>query len=268
MAEHQHRPQWQLPTGVSRGLWDYTQSTVVAEDYDDFFAYTSLFSLDEQVILDELEQNGQLEDLIADLGCGTGRALKKLCTAGYRGLAVDFSWPMLKVIKQKIKKADLPIHCVRANLVELDALAINSVDHCICLFSTLGMIQGRENRRQALQHMARITRSGGSCVIHIHNVWFNFYDPGGPWWLLKNIVRSCFSRNLELGDKTFEYRGVPNMFLHVFRWREIKKDLRLAGFKIKKVIPLHSTRQHELKHRWWVPNLRANGWVIVARKHA
>ena len=68
MVEHHDRPQWQLPTGVSRGLWNYTQSKVVAEDYDDYFAYTSLFSFDEQVILDELKQNGQPEDLIADLG--------------------------------------------------------------------------------------------------------------------------------------------------------------------------------------------------------
>ena len=265
MKKQPHRSPWKLPSGVSSGLWDYTQSDVVANDYDDYFSYTRLFSMDEQIILDELKANGNPGDLIADLGCGTGRALETLCPKGYRGLAVDLSWPMLKVVTEKIRKLKLDVKCLRANLVELDVIAQHSVDHCICLFSTLGMIQGRENRRQALRHMARIVRPGGSCVLHLHNYWFNLYDPGGPWWLIRNLFASGCSRTLEMGDKSFDYRGVPNMFLHVFRWREIRKDLRLAGFQIQKVVPLHTRRHREIQWPWCLPNLRANGWIIVAR---
>ena len=29
------KPRWQLPKGVSHGLWDYTQSEFIAEDYDE-----------------------------------------------------------------------------------------------------------------------------------------------------------------------------------------------------------------------------------------
>ena len=61
--------------------------------------------------------------LVADLGCGTGRALVPLVRTGHRGLAVDLSEHMLRVVQEKADDEGLPIDCVRANLVELDAIA-------------------------------------------------------------------------------------------------------------------------------------------------
>ena len=107
-----------------------------ADDYDDYFAFNSLFEHDEQVLARHLRPPG----LVADLGCGTGRALVPLVKAGHRGLAIDLSEPMLKVVQEKADLDELPIDCLQANLVELDALADHSVDHAICMFSTLGMI--------------------------------------------------------------------------------------------------------------------------------
>ena len=75
MAKYKNKPPWQLPQGVSHGLWDYTQSEFIAEDYDEYFSYTSLFELDQSIVLDTLERVGRKGDLVADLGCGTGRAL-------------------------------------------------------------------------------------------------------------------------------------------------------------------------------------------------
>ena len=48
----------------------------------------------------------------------------------------------------------------RANLVELDGVRDKSLDGAICLFSTLGMIRGRKNRRRVLDHAQRILRPG------------------------------------------------------------------------------------------------------------
>lgn len=254
-----HRPNWQLPPGVSRGLWDYVHSPSVAEDYDDYFAFNSLFEHDEQVLARHLQPTG----LVADLGCGTGRALVPLVRKGHRGLAIDLSDPMLRVVQEKADLDELAIDCVQANLVELDAIADNSVDHAICMFSTLGMIRGRGNRLQALRHFRRILRPSGRFVLHVHNYWFNLRDPRGPSWLITNLLTAPFNSEVELGDKWFPYRGVPNMFLHVFRRRELTADLPHAGFNIVEMIPLNVARRHRLRWPWLFGALRTNGWIVV-----
>ena len=79
---------------------------------------------------------------------------------------------------------------------------------------------------------------------------------GGYW---RGLVR----RDVEPGDKFFFYRGVSNMFLHVFTWREVKRDLRRAGFKIIDSVYLDPQRHRALRWPKLGGNLRANGWIIV-----
>jgi len=258
------RPHWQLPSGVTRGLWDYARSRAIAEDYDEYFANNRLFHFDQQLVLRELELRGIGPGaLIADLGCGTGRALAPLARQGFRGLAVDLSEPMLTEVRKKAKEDSLPIRCVRTNLVNLDAITDESVDGVLSLFSTLGMIHGRANRRLALGHACRILKRGGPLVLHVHNYWYNLYDPGGPWWVLGGLCRAILKRDIEAGDKFFPYRGVPNMFLHVFRLGELKRDLRQAGFRVTRIVPLAPQRYRELRASWLAGTLRANGWIVV-----
>lgn len=258
MPEHD-RPSWQLPPGVSRATWDYVHHPAIADDYDDYFAFNSLFEHDERVLAEHFQPLG----VVADLGCGTGRALVPLVRAGHRGLAVDLSAHMLRVVRDKAALENLPIQCVLANLVELDCLADHSVDHAMCLFSTLGMIRGRENRRKALVHFRRIIKPGGRFVLHVHNYWYNLRDPKGPFWLVKNLFAAPFSRDIEIGDKWFPYRGLPSMFLHVFRWQELATDLQRAGFAVVKRIPLDTPRREALKRPWFMEWFRANGWIVV-----
>ena len=264
-------PQWQLPRGATRGFWDYIHSPTIAHDYDAYFAYNELFAFDEQLIRELFDRQclrqGRAADgqrpLVADLGCGTGRVLVSLARRGYRGLAVDLSQHMLDVVRAKAAAENLPIECLAANLVELEPIADRSVDFAVCMFSTLGMIRGRDNRRQCLAHVRRILRDDGLFVLHVHNLWFNLYDPGGPWWLLQNFWQSFWQRSLERGDKFFDYRGVPNMFLHVFSYREICRDLKSAGFHVRDSIWLHPRRDRAIRHPWCCGHLRANGWIIV-----
>jgi SAM-dependent methyltransferase len=255
----EERPTWNLPAGVSRATWDYVNKPSIADDYDEYFAFNSLFEHDERVLAENFQPLG----LIADLGCGTGRALVPLVRAGHRGLAIDLSQHMLRIVHEKAELENLPITCVRANLVELDTIAASSVDHAMCLFSTLGMIRGRANRRQALTHFRRIIKPGGRFVLHVHNYWYNLRDPGGPWWVIKNLLTAPFSRDVEIGDKWFPYRGLPSMFLHVFRRRELAQDLASAGFAIKEWIPLDTPRREALKKPWLMEWFRANGWIVV-----
>ncbi|MFT5525309.1 MAG: ubiquinone/menaquinone biosynthesis C-methylase UbiE [Pirellulaceae bacterium] len=261
--KNQPKARWQLPRGLTRGVWEYVNSDSIAGDYDDYFALTRLFDLDEEVVARHLDADRNQNKVVADLGCGTGRALVPLVRAGFRGLAVDLSLKMLHIVQEKADEESLPIECLHANLVDLDGLADNSVDHAICLFSTLGMIQGRENRRKALQHVNRILAPGGVFVLHVHNFWFNLYDPGGVRWVLGSLLKSWTQKDYDAGDKFFNYRGVHNMFLHVFRRRELFSDLKQAGFRIRETFYLDAMRKGELSRKWFLGDLRANGWIVA-----
>ncbi len=257
-----HRPTWQLPPGVTRGMWEYAQAEHIARDYDEFFALNRLFEFDEAVLARHFTPPG----VVVDLGAGTGRALVPLARRGFRGIAVDLSREMLEVIGEKAAVDNLRIDRLLANMVELDGLSDGIADYAICLFSTLGMIRGRENRGRALCHVARILKPGGLFVLHVHNFWYNLYDPAGPWWVFKSLAKSWLARDFDAGDKFFEYRRIPNMYLHVFRRRELTRALRQAGFRVVELIRLDQTRMRALRRPWLFGDLRANGWIVVCRR--
>ena len=260
------QPSWQLPPGVTRGLWEYAHTDVIADDYDDYFASNRLFDLDSQVLATRLRTtDAEQPAVVADLGCGTGRALIPLARRGFRGLAVDLSERMLQIVRRKAEAEKLPIQCVRANLVELDALADHSVDYAISLFSTLGMIQGGPNRQRTLEHVRRVLKPSGLFVLHVHNFWYNLYDPGGPWWLVRNFLRAKMLGDEEVGDKFFHYRGVHNMFLHAFRRGELTRALRRSDFAVQEWIPLATPRHRRLCRPWLLGRFRANGWIAICR---
>jgi len=254
-----HRPQWQLPQGVPPGLWRYTQSDQVANEYDDYFAQNWLFEFDEQVLARHFSRPG----LVVDLGCGTGRALLPLARRGFPCLAVDLSMPMLRIVGEKSSDEGLPVGRIRANLVELDCIRADSADYCLCLFSTLGMIHGAGNRQKVLDHARRILKPDGLLVVHVHNYWYNLFDPAGRRWLARSLAERLFSRHLERGDKFFPYRGIPNMYLHTFSRDELIGTLDRSQFSVRELIPLSATRQRPLGCPWLFGRLRANGWIAV-----
>jgi SAM-dependent methyltransferase len=240
-------------------MWEYAASRRIAEQYDDFFAFNRLFEFDQQVLARYFSPSG----LVLDLGCGTGRALVPLVRRGYRGLAVDLSEKMLQIVHRKAELENLPIQCVRANLVQLECLADDLADYAICLFSTLGMVRGHANRRRVLEHARRILKPGGLFVLHAHNRRFGLFDSGQLWWLAKNLLRARLVRDVEPGDKFLFYRGIPNLFLHIYTRRELTGALRQAGFRVREVIPLNRLRNRALARPWLLGQIRANGWIVV-----
>jgi len=254
-------PEWQLPRGVTRGVWHYAQADHIADQYDEYFALNRLFEFDEQVLNRHFSRPG----LVVDLGAGTGRALVGLARRGFRALAVDLSRAMLRIVVEKAQLDQLPIQTLQANLVELDCIHSRSFDYAICLFSTLGMIRGRRNRDRLLAHARRILKPDGWFVVHVHNLWFNLYDPGGRRWLLRHLPAVLCDRHTELGDKYFHYRGIPRMFLHTFTRGELLRALGRAGFRIEELIPLDVSRQRRLARSWFLGRFRANGWIAVCR---
>lgn len=255
-------PDWQLPPGVGRSLWEYAHADHIAWDYDDYFADNRLFEYDEQVLLRHFTRPGRL----VDLGCGTGRLLLPFARRGFRCLGVDLSEPMLEVTREKADLAGLDVPLVRANLVELDALPAAFADYAILMFSTLGMIRGSENRARVLRHAFRILKPGGLFGCHVHNRWYNLYDPQGRRWLLANRLASWLRRDVEWGDKVYDYRGIPRMTLHVFGQSEFRRALSEAGFHVRELVSLDTHRHRPLPWPWLAGPLRANGWIAVCER--
>lgn len=254
---------WQLPRGVSGGTWDYSQTVDIADSYDAYFSNHGLFDLDESVV----RRHTQAGDCLIDLGCGTGRAILPLLERGIDCVAFDLSQPMLSQVQAKAGQVANKgsLMCVRGNLVDLSCWADASFDQAICLFSTLGMIRGHDARREFVAHVSRILKPGGIFILQVHNYWVHVFDPEGPWWMLKNAARTLVRRDVELGDRFYPYRGIPDMFLHSFSCKCLRKILSDAGFQIVEMLPLNASQDKPLFAPNILSGLRASGWIVVAQ---
>ena len=240
-------PAWQLPPGTDRGLWDYVSSDRVAREYDAALAGTPLLDVDLRFAERHFPTRGRL----VDLGCGTGRLLVHFARRGFSCLGVDLSDAMLDVVREKAEREGLAIDRLKANLVELHPLSDASFDYAACLFSTLGMIRGRDHRARFLVHVRRILKPGGVFVLHAHNAGYRFGRVGRA--------------GAESGDRTMpQHRGGADLTLHHFTRRELIADLADAGFRVRDLVPVSTRPDGRLPAAWLLPGLRAYGFLVSA----
>src|SRR5262249_8738368 len=192
----------------------------------------------------------------------TGRLLVAFAATGFWGLGVDLSEDMLRVTGEKADAAGVRVHRLQANLVELDAVADQSFDYAACLFSTLGMIAGADARARVVRHAYRALRPGGRFVLHVHNRWFNVWDPQGRAWLVRDLLRSLGRK--PGGDRLMPvHQGVAGLTLHLFTRREAVRLLRKAGFRLLDVQPLSLRPDGRLPWPAWFGWLRAYGYLLA-----
>lgn len=253
------RPDWSLPRGVSRALWEYTQQPHIATDYDQSIANSALSRYDTQVLLQHFTRPGRL----VDLGCGTGRHALEFASRGFEVLGVDLSAEMLQQLQMKAGAAGLEVAALRANLCELSGLVDATFDYAILMYATLGMIPAAEDRRGVLQQARRLLRPGGRLALHVHNLWFNLFDSQGRAWLWKDHWQHWL-RGRPGGDRIVHDRGIPNFQMHVFSRGEIIRLLRETGFRIASCQPLNATASGPLPCPALCGAWRANGWIWIA----
>ncbi len=255
-------PDWRLPPGVNRGLWDYLHDPAIARNYDARLADSPLLTVD----LAFAERHFDRPGALLDLGCGTGRLLVPFARRGYWVLAVDLSEEMLAVAGARAAAAGVTVHRLKANVVDLDGLRDQTFDYAACLFSTLGMVIGAEERRRVVGHVYRLLRPGGRFVLHVHNRWLSVWDPQGRRWLLADSLRALAGRRPG-GDRTMPvHQGIAGLTLHLFTRREAVALLRGAGFTIREVRPVGLGPDGRLPAAWWFGGLRAYGYLLAAER--
>ncbi len=254
-------PAWRLPDGVDGPLWEYTHTPRLAAEEDAYFALHPLFEADLRALDARFIEPGRL----VDLGCGTGRHAIRFARRGFQVTAVDLSHAMLELVGTKAQAEELSVARVQANLCRLGCFPDGTFDYALLMFSTLGMIRGQPSRRRALAEAARILNPGGRLALHAHNLWLNLRDRQGRFWLLGHLRHILFHRG-SLGDRRMTYRGIAGMWVHLYRWGELKRELRRAGFLIDEVIPLDEVSAEPIRLPWIAHSLRAGGWIVFARR--
>lgn len=254
-------PSWRLPEGVNASLWEYTHNPRLAAEEDDYFLGHPLFRADAQALDARFVEPGPL----IDLGCGTGRHSLRFARRGFPVVAVDLSRAMLERLREKALQESTPLACVEANLCRLQGFRSESFAYALSMFSTLGMIRGAESRRRALGEIYRLLKPGGRLALHAHNLWLNLRDPQGRRWLLAQAFEALRG-NPHLGDRTMTYRGVAGMEVHLYRWRELRRDLAEAGFRIDEALPIDAIHAEPIRAPWLAPSIRAGGWLVFASR--
>jgi SAM-dependent methyltransferase len=220
-------PDWQLPPGVDRGLWDYLQATEMIAGYDEAITQSPLARADVAFCERVFPTAGRL----VDLGCGTGRLCRHFARKGYECVGIDLSDAMLAQAREAAQ--GLAIHFQKANLVELDDIPSASFDYAACLFSTLGMVRGADHRKAVVLHIHRLLLPGGRLVLHVHNRFFR-----GLGWkrVFAQRLRWLLGRS-DAGDLTMPqaYGGSP-LTLHHFTRSEAVSLLEQAGLTVREVL--------------------------------
>ena len=239
----------------------YARASHIAQHYDLVFANNALFAYDCELMDAWLATPGTL----LDLGCGTGRHVVHFARRGFAVTGVDLSPHMLALTRQKLAADGLNAQLIEADMLDLDALGVESFRYAVCMFSTLGMVQGHANRAQLLRKIRERVIPGGLFVFHAHNALHSAWAPWGPiWWISAKLwVRK---RGLEFGDRIISmYRAIPDLFIHLFTDTEIRRLLDETGWELLELVYLNGPRNGRLKGRF-VRRLRANGFVALARR--
>src|SRR5262249_15505661 len=128
----------------------------------------------------------------------------------------------------------------------------------------LGMVAGSGHRLRVLRHAHRLLRPGGKLVLHVHNRWFNFWDPQGRGWLVRDTLRSLVTR-ADSGNKVMPaHPGQLGLVLHVFTRREVLRLVRAAGFEVLELRRVSLRPDGRLPAPWWFGWLRAYGYLLAA----
>lgn len=215
-------PDWQLPPGVDRGLWDYLHAAEMVAGYDEQMQTSHLAKADITFCEYVFREPGRL----IDLGCGTGRLCAHFAAKGFECVGVDLSEEMLAKARQNAPSATF----LNANLVELSELPDRSFDYAACLFSTLGMVRGAENRAKVLANAFRVLKPGGKFVLHVHNRYFRGLGRRRVWG---QRLKTWFGIT-SAGDITMPqaYGGAP-LTLHHFTWTSAAILCRTTGFRLR-----------------------------------
>lgn len=246
------------PGAITPPTREYIESPHIAFEYDRYFRTNELFRFDTQVLDRWFPTPGRL----LDLGCGTGRHVVHFAAHGFEVTGVDLSEYMLTVAQASLAANSVGATLVHGDITRLPELGLGRFPAIVCMFSTLGMIYGRENRIRFLSDVRDHLEPGGHFACHVHNRWHNLWYRDGRHYLRQACV-AWLKRRPEPFQKMVDgYRRIRRMSLYVYSARELRRDMARAGLAVEELLALNLRRNGALRGPWRA--LRANGFLLLS----
>jgi ubiquinone/menaquinone biosynthesis C-methylase UbiE len=165
------------------------------------------------------------DQTILDAGGGTARwACELSSTFKAKFIVYDLSEDMLSVARNNVTEAGLAerVTLMQGDLKDMAALADNSVDHIISIYSPLSFIY---EKNEALRELFRILKPGGKIIIMGHG-YFNALSSK-----INNYLAPAEELQMMAEEQMVQWgEHVPK--LNIFSKEIMEEDLAKAGFSI------------------------------------
>lgn len=180
-----------------------------------------------EIIKNNIPLNANSNSVIMDAGGGTGRWIYKLSKI-YKSkfILYDLSENMLKQAKKNIKNANINerVKIMKGDLTRVSEIKSNSVDYIISIYNPISFIYKKEN---AISEMHRLLKRHGKIII----MGQGYYNALAS--KINNFIAS--PKEIKKMEKEYIVKWDPYVpKLNTFSKESIEKELKEAGFKIKK----------------------------------
>jgi SAM-dependent methyltransferase len=240
-------PDWQLPAGVTPGLWEYLHDPQLAAEYLGKVSDSPFAQADLRFVAKHLLQPG----LVIDLGCGPGRNLLPLAERGFACTGVDLSPHMLQEAQARFTAEGCTATWLTANVAEPLPVESHQYDAALCLFGTLGMLQPSAAREALLREVARILKPNGIFLLHVHNRW------AIQGW------RTLFSKQDVVTMPV--HQGISRLQMKLYTERELRQQLHHTGFDVMDWQYLSTRPNGDYQGTHFLGPFRAAGFLVAAR---
>lgn len=249
---HPRPPDWQLPPGVTPGLWEYLHDPVLAQQYLSKVSESPFAIADRRFV----EKHLPVPCRVIDLGCGPGRSLAPLVQRGFQCTGLDLSEPMLEEARKTLSLAQhgqdgAGYQLIQANLGERLPFGEGSFDAALCLFGTLGMLHPEVVRSGLLTEVKRILTPQGKFLVHVHNRW--------PLQGITTLFKKSSVVTLPV------HQGISNLQMKLYTEREIRTTLASAGLIVTDLAYIDARHpQGQYTGSRWLAPFRSAGFLLAA----
>ena len=137
------------------------------EDYLEVYSHRDAADARRAVVLAEREVPLHAGDRVLDLCCGNGRHSLELVRRGYRVVAVDLSYALLRSGASEAREERLAVRFVQA---DARCVALQSeFDAVLNFFTSFGYFEADAENALVLENISRLLREGGKFLIDFLN---------------------------------------------------------------------------------------------------
>jgi len=185
---------------------------------------------------DTLKKN----DLVLDLGCGSGRHYPIILEKETVYIGLDSSEKLINIAKKKYPEANFQV----GNALNL--IFQNNCFDKIYSIAVLHHIPSDKLRVEFLNEITRVLKPKGLAII---TVWNLYKKEKRKKEIIKNkILKFLRLSKLDFGDVLIDWQGIKNAYFHCFTLKELEKKISQSGLKIIKSGELISDKNKSLSN--------------------